>query len=383
MSERVAEAPSDDVAPSWRERFLAFRDRMVANPRFRAWAARFPLTRPLARRRARALFDLNAGFVYSQILAACVRLGVFDALRDGPRSIPWLAARLSLSTDAALRLMEAAAALDLTQRRGEGRYGLGPLGGALVDNPGVAAMVEHHAMFYADLTDPVALLRNPRGGTRLAQYWAYAGNDAASALPGAAVGEYSALMAASQPMVAEEILGAYPLHRHRCLLDVGGGEGAFLCAAGKATPGLRLMLFDLPAVAERARARLEAAGLSDRASTHGGSFHTDPLPEGADIVSLVRVIHDHDDDAALGIMRRAHAALPPGGHLLLAEPMSGTPGAEPVGEAYFGFYLLAMGRGRPRRMDELQAMLREAGFHGSRAIRTRTPMITSLLLAEK
>ncbi len=381
MSERVAEAP--DAAPTLRDRFLAFRDRMVASPRFRAWAARFPLTRPMARRRARALFDLNAGFVYSQILTACVRLRVFDALREGPRSVAWLAAKLSLSTEATLRLMEAAAALKLTEARGEGRYGLGSLGAALVDNAGVVAMVEHHAMLYADLADPVALLRNPRGGTKLAAYWAYAGNDGAATLDPGAVGEYSALMAASQPMIAAEILGAYPLAAHRCLMDVGGGEAAFLSAAGHSAPGLRLMLFDLPAVAERARARLAAEGLAPRATTHGGSFHTDALPEGADVISLVRVVHDHDDDAALGILRRAHAALPAGGTLLLAEPMSGTPGAEPIGEAYFGFYLLAMGRGRPRRMDELRAMLAQAGFSQSRPVRTRTPMLTSLLVARK
>jgi demethylspheroidene O-methyltransferase len=379
MSDRVAEAPPPGL--SLKERFLAFRNRMVANPRFREWAARFPLTRPMARRRARALFDLNAGFVYSQILAACVRLRLFDALRDGPRSVPWLAAKLSLSTDATTRLMEAAAALDLVAPQSGGRYGLAELGAALVDNPGVAAMVEHHALFYADLADPVALLRNPRGGTRLARYWAYAGNDGAAALDGGAVGEYSALMAASQPMIAAEILGAYDLSRHRRLLDVGGGEGAFLAAAGHRHPALELMLFDLPAVAERARARLDREGLGARATTHGGSFHTDALPRGADVISLVRVVHDHDDEDVRGLLRRVHAALPAGGTLLLAEPMSGTPGAEPIGEAYFGFYLLAMGRGRPRRMEELQAMLKEAGFASSRAMPTRTPMLTSLLVA--
>ncbi len=40
-------------------------------------------------------------------------------------------------------------------------------------------------------------------------------------------------MAASQPLVADEILDAYPFARHRCLLDVGGGDGSFL-ASGRA-----------------------------------------------------------------------------------------------------------------------------------------------------
>ena len=44
--------------------------------------------------------------------------------------------------------------------------------------------------------------------------------------------------------------------------------------------------------------------------------------------------------------------------------MSGTPGAEPITEAYFGFYLLAMGTGRPRTAEELAALLRQAGFAG-------------------
>ncbi|MGK3925309.1 methyltransferase, partial [Enterococcus faecium] len=78
---------------------------------------------------------------------------------------------------------------------------------------------------------------------------------------------------------------------------------------------------------------------------------------GADIASLVRVLHDHDDTAVRTILGAVHAALPPGGTLLVAEPMSGTRGAAPIGDAYFGFYLTAMKSGRPRTADELSAML--------------------------
>ena len=37
-----------------RSRWLALRNRLLANPRFQRWAVDFPLTRPLAQRRARA-----------------------------------------------------------------------------------------------------------------------------------------------------------------------------------------------------------------------------------------------------------------------------------------------------------------------------------------
>jgi demethylspheroidene O-methyltransferase len=139
------------------------------------------------------------------------------------------------------------------------------------------------------------------------------------------------------------------------------------------------MLFDLPPVAERARVRLAEAGVEVQA--HGGSFLDDPLPRGADVISLVRVIHDHDDGAAMAILSAARDALPPGGALLLAEPMAGTRGAESVG-AYFSFYLLAMGSGRPRSAPELHAMLRRAGFASSREIATRMPMLTRLIAAQ-
>jgi demethylspheroidene O-methyltransferase len=106
------------------------------------------------------------------------------------------------------------------------------------------------------------------------------------------------------------------------------------------------------------------------------------VPQGADIVSLVRVVHDHDDDRALTILRAARAALPLGGTLLLAEPMAGTPGAEPIGEAYFGFYLLAMGSGRARTPAELDAMLRAAGFAAPRLLPTRTPLLARVMVAK-
>jgi demethylspheroidene O-methyltransferase len=146
-------------------------------------------------------------------------------------------------------------------------------------------------------------------------------------------------------------------------------------------PHLQLRLFDLPAVAERARQRFDARGLGARAQAHGGDFLRDALPRGADIATLVRVVHDHDDREALALLRAVRAALPDDGVLLLAEPMSDTPGAEPMGDAYFGFYLLAMGRGRPRRAEELTAMLHEAGFGQVRALTNRVPMQTRVLLA--
>ncbi len=114
-----------------------------------------------------------------------------------------------------------------------------------------------------------------------------------------------------------------------------------------------------------------------------GTSDIDPLPAGADLVTLVRVLHDHDDAVVMALLRRACAALTPGGRILIAEPMAGTQGAERMGAAYFGVYLLAMGQGRPRRAEELLARLSRAGFVRPRALRMRVPLIVSVLVAER
>ena len=366
---------------SLHDRLLGLRDKILASPGFQRFAGNFALTRPIARRRASALFDLCAGFVYSQILLACVRLKLFDHLSGGPLSAAELSSRLPLPADATVLLLDAAVSLQLLQRRSAGRYGLGSLGAALMGNPGVVAMIEHHAMLYGDLKDPIALLRGDVEAGQLAAYWPYAGNHTAANLSQEAIAPYTALMAASQPMISQQVLSAYSFRGHRCLLDIGGGDGSFIAEVAAQTPKLRCVLFDLPAVADQASERFRAVGLSSRAVAIGGSFLTGRLPEGADIVSLVRVIHDHDDADVMTLLRAIRSMLPADGTLLIAEPISGTRGAEPIGDAYFAFYLLAMGSGRPRTFVRLKEMLAEAGFTDIALRPAAMPMLASIVTA--
>ena len=370
----------------WKDRWLAQRDRLLTSPRFRETASRFFGTRPVARQRARELFDLVAGFVYSQWLFACVELKLFERMARAPLSARQLSRESQLPLLSAQRLLDAAVSLKLVQPRapdadGEPTYGLGPLGAAMVGNEAVTSMVEHHHTLYRDLSDPLALLRSGRGSGELAQYWAYAKDQAPGTLEAGRTSPYSALMSASQPLVAGQVLDVYPIHRHRKLLDMGGGEGVFVAEALQRAPQLQAVVFDLPAVADNARARLARLGLADRAQACGGDFHRDTLPAGADVVSLIRVIYDHDDGPALAILKAARRALAPGGTLLLAEPMADTAGAEPMGAAYFGMYLLAMGSGRSRTPADLTALLQQAGFGDVRQRRTALPLQAGLLVA--
>jgi demethylspheroidene O-methyltransferase len=82
-------------------------------------------------------------------------------------------------------------------------------------------------------------------------------------------------------------------------------------------------------------------------------------------------------------LRAAHAALSPGGRLLVAEPLADTSTAGRLLEAYFDMYLLAMGQGRLRRPAELRAQLTAAGFSDIRRRRTPIPLITSVIESRK
>lgn len=347
------------------------RNALLSSATFQRRAARFWPSRPIARRHARRLFDLVAGFTYSQTLFACVQIDLFARLSGGPATLAELGVGADLPLPAIERLVRAAEAIGMVERLRDGRVMLGVAGAALAGNPGVSAMIAHHVHLYADLADPVALLRRGGGGGALDRFWAYARASGADA-----VADYSALMAASHLPVATQVLDAYDVSPHRRLLDIGGGEGVFLEQVRRRAPALELGLFDLPAVVARTPARLGGS-----VALCGGDFLTDAIPRGYDCITLIRVLHDHDDAQALALLKAIRAAIAPGGRLLIGEPMAGAAGAEPVGATYFGLYLLAMGSGRARSPAEIGALLGQAGFARWETRRTALPLTAGVVVA--
>ncbi len=349
-----------------------WRNRLLGSPRFQRWAARTPLVRGIARRRAAAQFDLVAGFVYSQILSACVTSGLIGFLNGRLRSFAEIANFLGLEAEATDRLLRAGQSLHLLETPQSGLWTLGEAGAPLSANEGAMAMIRHHHLLYQDLADPLKLLADNREKqTALSAYWTYASRRKGEG----DTNGYSALMAATQPMVAQQIIDAYDFGRHRRMLDIGGGTGAFARAVSAVAPHLELGIFDLPDVLQ---------GISYSGFTlHPGCFKTAQLPAGYDLITLVRILHDHDDDVAQALLASIRAALPIGGRLLIVEPMAESRQAERMGDAYFGFYLWAMGSGRPRTLSAYEAMLEKAGFSRVDPIGTALPIITSALVAKK
>lgn len=376
------------VAPAaggrWRDRWHGWLERMYASPALYRWSLASPLTRWVTRRRTQQLFDLMAGFVHSQVLLACVRLDLFHCLHQAPADLGTIARHTGLPEPALQRLLLSAVALGLLEHRSQGRYGLAPLGVPLVTDPGIARMVEHNHLLYQDLQDPLGLLRDAWHGG-MAAYWPYAHDPAAAQHPSLdSFRRYSELMAASQGFVVHEILASYPFGDHRCVLDVGAGLGRFATALGRHAPHLQLQLFDLPPVLALARAAMADQGLQRAPQFHPGSFVDDALPAGADLITLVRVAHDHPDRVVLSLLKKVHDTLPQGGALLLAEPMArSADDSRATSDAYFHFYLLAMGAGRLRTPEELCTLMREAGFSHIERVPNPMPIHAQILVGRK
>ena len=316
------------------------------------------------------MFDLCNGFVYSQVLFACVRLNLLQTLHEKSQTIDEIAVFSNLPLEGARRLVMAAASLKILEPRSGERFGLGEAGAAILGNPGLQGMILHHEHFYQDLQNPVALLSERTNKTALSNYWYYSAKTDHNDSERAVMTTYSDLMSETQTVLADEVLRSYRFGQHQHVMDVGGGDGAFLRAVHANAPDLKLSLLDLPTVVELAGQRLQSDGIP--VTARAGNMFEDAWPEDADLITLIRVALDHDDEKVEILLKRARAALKPGGVLLLAEPMTDSP---KVGFAYFGFYLWAMGSGRARSSSELRAMLERAGFSETCILHTGLPDI--------
>lgn len=351
-------------------------NRLVSSRSFQRWAAQFPLTRGIVRREGEAMFDLVAGFCHSQILQALVGLGIIDKLGDGPMAVRDVARTCDVPPERLAVLIRAGEALGLLHDR-KGRVRLTRRGAALAGVPGLSEMIRHHEVLYRDLADPVAFFRGTTE-TELADFWPYVFGAGAVTDPDQAR-RYSDLMAESQMLVAEDTLAAINLGGVGHLMDIGGGSGAFLSAVAARYPGLSLTLFDLPEVVPTADRRF--ADLPTAPRIVPGSFRDTPLPDDVDAITLIRVLYDHQDDTVAGLLGAAHDALPPGGRIIVSEPMTGSGRPERAGDAYFALYCMAMKTGRARSANEIAAHLDRAGFRAVRRHRPRRPFITSVVEA--
>jgi hypothetical protein len=160
--------------------------------------------------------------------------------------------------------------------------------------------------------------------------------------------------------VVAAVLDAYDFGRFGRVVDVGGGNGAFLGPALARYPAMYGVLFDQPHVVSGAAPVLEAAGVADRCDVIGGSFF-ETVPEGGEAYILKAILHDWEDEPCLQILQTSRRVMAPGTTLLVIERDLGEPNKRP--DAKFSDLNMLVGpMGQERTHAEYAALLTAAGF---------------------
>jgi SAM-dependent methyltransferase len=309
---------------------------------------------------------LTIGGWMTQAISVAAELGIADLLIDGPRTADELAKLAHAHGGSLYRVLRALASVGIFSEDAERRFSLTPMAECLrSDAP--ASLRSFAIMSGAEFYQSWGHLLHStqtgepgfqkRYGAPFFQYMTehperHAIYDAAMMVHG---------IAETQPM-----LDAYDFSAFRTVVDVGGGNGRMLAALLQRHPAVRGILFDLPAVAQRARPTLAELGLSDRCQVVGGDFFVS-VPA-ADAYVLRHIIHDWSDDKAAKILRNCRKAMNPGGRILLVESV-----IPPLNEPCFGKWLdlmMLIVDGRERTREQYEQVFSQAGLNLNRIVPT-------------
>jgi acetylserotonin N-methyltransferase len=329
------------------------------------------------------VLDLLEGFRRSQALFAAVSLGVFDRLASGHAALPDLARDLRCDADALRRLLDACVCLRLLEHTG-GAYANTPTATAylVADSPRpLTGYVRYSAVVLWKLWDH--LDDAVREGThRWSEAFGLDGpifdhffrteQDKREFLMG-----MHGLGLLSSPAVA----AAFDLGRFELLVDLGGATGHLTVAACRRWPGLRAVVFDLPAALPLARELVGGTEVAGRVEVVAGDFFTDPLPE-ADLFAVGRILHDWSEEKIRVLLRKVYERLPQGGGLLVVEKLLDDDRSGPSVAVFQSLNMLVCTEGKERTLGEYEALLKETGFGRVEGRRTGGPLDAVLALKE-
>jgi hypothetical protein len=306
------------------------------------------------------------GYWVSQMVHVAAKLGLADLLADVPKTADELAQATGTHARSLYRLLRALASVGVFSEVDDRRFSQTPLSECLrSDVPGsqwamAVMMGDEHYHAWGDLLESVRTGQTAFDrlyGQPIFKYLAEHPEQARV---------FDAAMTSIHGRETQAMLDAYDLSGVHVLADVGGGNGSNLIGILGRYPGIRGVLFDLPHVAERAGANLEAAGLSGRCEVVGGDFFAS-IPVEADAYFLRHILHDWDDEKAGLILRNIRTSMPEGAKLLVIEHVL-PPGDEPSFGKLLDLNMLLLPGGVERTEAEFRQLYRGSGFRLTRIV---------------
>lgn len=299
------------------------------------------------------ILQLASGFMAAKHLFAASELGLFEALADSPAPLDALAARTGLTRRAARISADAMVALNLLERDGD-TYRNGAAAAHYLAGQ-TPADLRPLLRFWDTISYPTwQTLAQALGSGPPREVFDL--DDTQQETVSAGI---EAILAGPANALAETV----DFTAHHRLLDVGGGTGSWSITAARRHPHLEATVYELPVVADMARRRAAAAGLTERITAVAGDAMAGDLPEGHDIFLVANVIHYWCPEDNIALLRRIRRASPEAGRLLLADFWTDPTHTEPVQAALMaGEFAVHLRDGDVYSVDEISSWLADAGW---------------------
>jgi SAM-dependent methyltransferase len=309
------------------------------------------------------------GFMGSQALFAALELGLFTELARGPASVAELAHRLGAEPRPLLVLLEACVATELLERDDD-RYRNGAAASRYLVRHARGYMGDYYlrqiaATLYAQVPAAGKVIKGCAAGVTYAGFL----DDPVR------TEEFIRGQHAGSSGPAYLLARSHDLSEFRCLLDLGGGSGAFSIEIAR-RHGLSGLLVDHPSVVAVARKIIEESGLADRIRCVPGDAVTGPWPEGADLMLLSYVVSSYGPATLRDLLARARAYLPSGGQLIIHDFALHGDRPGPRNAALWYFANLAISAStHPHTVEDITRAMANAGFVDV-TVRPHVPDIT-------
>ncbi|MHC4295330.1 MAG: methyltransferase, partial [Planctomycetota bacterium] len=301
------------------------------------------------------ILELVRGFQPACMLVAAAELDLFAALSAAPMTADELAKKLRTDLRATTIIADALVAMDLLIKEND-RYSpaLGTL--EILTESGaqsVLGMVRHLGNCFRNWAQLAQVARTGQRAQRTPSIRGEAADLEAF---------IEAMDEVSRPL-ADPLIKSLDLHFTH-LLDIGGGPGTWTIAFLRAAPEAKATLYDLPEVIPIARKHVAAAGLSGSVTFAEGNFDTDEsLPAGADLAWVSAIVHMNSREENRSLFAKVHAALAPGGQILIRDVvMDDSHTSPPTGAMFAVNMLVNTPGGGTYTFGELSEDLRAAGF---------------------
>jgi hypothetical protein len=173
---------------------------------------------------------LMDGFLTTQALYIAAKLGVADALADGPRTGRAIAEAVGADPDALTRVLRGLVLEDVLAEEGDGRFALTPLGACLRDGvPGSlrGAVLARGEVYYGAAAGLLRAIRE--GGVAFEHVHGEPFFDHLTRHPEREAA-FQASMAGRAAQEAAHIVATYDFSPFGRIVDVGGGQGILLAA---------------------------------------------------------------------------------------------------------------------------------------------------------